>query len=71
VVAACGQVLGWLLVARCSPRLPSQTGAILLLFTPVGAVILGAVVLGERPSPWQLAGCVLILGSAVAVSVRR
>ncbi|WP_207756384.1 DMT family transporter [Nonomuraea cypriaca] len=64
LVALFGQVLGWLLVALSSPRLPSHVGAILLLFTPVGAVALGALVLGERPTPLQLSGCVLILTSS-------
>jgi drug/metabolite transporter (DMT)-like permease len=64
LVALFGQVLGWLLVALAGPRLPSHVGAILLLFTPVGAVALGALVLSERPTPLQLSGCVLILASA-------
>jgi drug/metabolite transporter (DMT)-like permease len=67
LVAVSGQVVGWLLVALCSPRLSSQVGAILLLLTPVGAVVLAAVVLGERPAPAQLAGCALILAGAYAV----
>jgi drug/metabolite transporter (DMT)-like permease len=69
-VAAFGQVLGWLLVAIATPHLPSHVGAILLLLTPVGAVLLGALVLGERPSPAQLAGCLLILGGAQAATLR-
>lgn len=70
-VSVFGQVLGWLLVALASPRLASDIGAILLLLTPVGAVALGAAVLGERPSPWQLAGCVLILGAGWWATARR
>ncbi|MET7699280.1 DMT family transporter [Streptomyces sp. NPDC005485] len=57
-------VIGWLMVAVYSPRLSSHVGAVLLLLTPVGAVGLGALVLGERPSPAQWLGCVLILVSA-------
>src|SRR5690606_11499718 len=34
LTAVCGQVVGWLLVALFSPRLPSHVGAILLLLTP-------------------------------------
>ena len=63
-VAVAGTVLGWLLVATMSPRLPSHVGAVLLMLTPVGAVILGAIVLGERPTIVQLAGCGLILAGA-------
>jgi drug/metabolite transporter (DMT)-like permease len=64
LVALTGQVLGWLLVALASPHLPGQTTAVLLLLTPVGAVALGAAVLGERPTPLQAAGCVLVLAAA-------
>ncbi|MEU2223907.1 DMT family transporter [Streptomyces sp. NPDC018347] len=69
-VAVSSQVVGWLLVATASPRLASHVGAVLLLLTPVGAVALGAVVLGERPTALQLAGCALILVSAYRASAR-
>lgn len=71
LIAAAGQVAGWLLVAIASPRLRSEVGAALLLLTPVGALVLGALVLGERPSPLQWLGCLLVLGSAYIVSARR
>ncbi len=70
LVAAAGQVAGWLLVALATPRLPAAVGAALLLLTPVGALVLAAVVLGERPSPPQLLGCLLVLVSAYLVSGR-
>lgn len=41
-----GVVLGWLLVAVGSPRLRVEVGSALLL-TPVGALLLAAVVLGS------------------------
>ncbi|GAA5116168.1 DMT family transporter [Pseudonocardia adelaidensis] len=71
LVALTGQVLGWLLVALASPHLPGQTAAVLLLLTPVGAVVLGAVVLGERPTPLQAAGCALVLAGAYWASTGR
>ncbi|WP_438387565.1 DMT family transporter [Actinopolyspora saharensis] len=71
LVAVCGQVLGWLLVAMCLPHLPSHTGALLLLLTPVGALALGALVLAERPTPLQLFGSALILISVLIVTSRR
>jgi drug/metabolite transporter (DMT)-like permease len=71
LVALTGQVLGWLLVALASPRLPGQTAAVLLLLTPVGAVVLGALVLGERPTPLQFAGCALVLAGAYWASTDR
>ncbi|MDQ1042563.1 DMT family transporter [Streptomyces sp. V4I2] len=64
VVALSSQIVGWLLVAVNSPRLPSHIGAVLLLLTPVGALALGALVLGERPTPAQWLGCGLIMLSA-------
>lgn len=64
LTAICGQVLGWLLVAVGTPRLRVEIGSTLLLLTPVGALLLGAVVLGEFPSALQILGCVLVLGSA-------
>ncbi len=69
--AICGQVLGWLLVALATPRLSSTVGAALLMLTPVGALVLSAFALGERPTPPQVAGCVLVLGSAYAVASRK
>jgi drug/metabolite transporter (DMT)-like permease len=63
-VAVAGTVVGWLLVASYSPRLPSHVGAAVLMLTPVGALALSAVALDERPTVLQLSGCVLILAGA-------
>ncbi|MEV0634963.1 DMT family transporter [Streptomyces sp. NPDC050619] len=68
VVALSSQIVGWLLVAVNSPRLPSHIGAVMLLLTPVGALALGAVVLDERPTPAQWLGCALTLLSAYAAT---
>jgi drug/metabolite transporter (DMT)-like permease len=68
LTALSGQVLGWLLVARATPRLPSYLGAVLLMLTPVGALALSAAVLGERPSALQLVGSVMMLASAYAAT---
>jgi drug/metabolite transporter (DMT)-like permease len=58
-------------VAFCSPRLPSDVGSTLLMLMPIGAVALGALVLAERPSPLQLAGCAMVLVASYAGTVRR
>ncbi|TQJ17346.1 DMT family transporter [Kribbella jejuensis] len=63
-VAVAGTVVGWLLVAMNSSKLPSHVGAALLMLTPVGALVLGTVVLHERPTWLQLTGCVLIVAGA-------
>jgi drug/metabolite transporter (DMT)-like permease len=71
LVTITGQLLGWLLVAFCTPRLPSDVSSALLLLTPIGAIALGALVLGERPSPLQLAGCALVLVASYTGTARR
>jgi drug/metabolite transporter (DMT)-like permease len=67
-VAVCGPIVGWLLIAVASPRLRTQTSAALLLLTPAGALLLGAIVLDERPTPLQLVGCALMLATAYVAS---
>lgn len=64
LTAIFGQVVGWLLVAVGTPRLRVEIGSTLLLLTPIGALVLGAAVLGEILSALQILGCVLVLGSA-------
>jgi drug/metabolite transporter (DMT)-like permease len=71
LVTVTGQLLGWLLVACCAPRLPSELSSALLMVMPVGAVVLGAVLLGERPSALQLAGCGVVLVASYAGTARR
>jgi drug/metabolite transporter (DMT)-like permease len=71
IAALTSGIIGWLMVAVYSPRLPSHVGAVLLLLTPVGALALGALVLGERPTFAQWAGCALILVSAYATVTSR
>lgn len=67
VLALNSQVLGWLLISYALPRLPAVMTSVLLLLQPVGAVLLGMVLLGEDPSVMQLSGVGLVLaGIAVA-----
>ncbi|QKV74294.1 DMT family transporter [Amycolatopsis sp. Hca4] len=56
-LAVVGQLAGWLLISAALPRMPATTGATLMLLQPVGAVLLGIGLLGERPGWAQLAGC--------------
>ncbi|GGV28057.1 hypothetical protein GCM10010182_58740 [Actinomadura cremea] len=69
-LALTGQVCGWLLIGAALPRMRAEVGGALLLLQPVLAVLLGAIVLGERPGPLQLAGCALVIG-AVRLTGRR
>jgi len=57
------------LIASALPRLPSSTGASILLLQPVGAVLLAMLLLAERPAVIQLIGCVVVIG-AVAMAAR-
>ena len=66
-----GQLVGWLLVAVYTPQVPAEIGCALLMLMPIGAVVLGAVILAERPSPLQLAGCALVLVASYAGTARR
>ena len=58
-------MIGWLLITMSLPRLQAWLVSALLLIQPVGSLILGAVFLGERPSPLQLAGVVVMLGGVL------
>ncbi|AGB23988.1 putative permease, DMT superfamily [Mycobacterium sp. JS623] len=71
LVTITGQLLGWLLVALYTPKLRSEVSSALLMLMPIGAIVLGALVLGERPTLLQLAGCVLVLVASYAGTVRR
>jgi drug/metabolite transporter (DMT)-like permease len=71
LVTITGQLLGWLLVAFYTAKVPSEVSSALLMLMPIGAVVLGALVLDERPSPLQLAGCALVLVASYAGTARR
>jgi drug/metabolite transporter (DMT)-like permease len=65
LLALFSQVIGWLLISRSLPHLPAAVTALILLLQPLGALVLGAVVLSERPSWVQLLGSALVLGGVV------
>ncbi len=73
LLALTSQVLGYLFITVSLPRLPAAVGSILLFVQPVGTLVFAALLLGERPSPMQLAGVALVLGgvAVAAVPVRR
>ncbi|WP_433711032.1 DMT family transporter [Nocardia sp. CA-084685] len=62
-IAVTGQVASYLLIASALPRLSASMGAALLLLQPVGSVLLGAVILDERPTLLQLGGCGVVLAA--------
>jgi len=56
------QSLGYLCISISLPRLPAVITSIILLVQPVLSVGLAMLLLGERPSPAQLAGVALVVG---------
>ncbi|MFC4352011.1 DMT family transporter [Fodinicurvata halophila] len=60
-----GTALGYLLWFRVLERLPAGTAGLGVLLVPVFGVIASAILLGERPTPADLVGFVLILAAAL------
>jgi drug/metabolite transporter (DMT)-like permease len=71
VLALNSQVLGWLLISVSLPRLPAAVTSVLLMLQPTTAVLLGIVLLGESPSPLQLAGVAVVVGGVVLAASAR
>jgi drug/metabolite transporter (DMT)-like permease len=61
-------IIGWLLIARSLPQLSATVSALILLLEPAGALVLAAIVLGQRPSPLQMSGAVLVCGGVLIVA---
>jgi drug/metabolite transporter (DMT)-like permease len=61
LLALSSQVLGWLLISVSLPRLPAAITSIVLMLQPMTTVLLGAVLLSERPSAVQLSGVLVVL----------
>jgi drug/metabolite transporter (DMT)-like permease len=70
LLALTSQVLGWMLISASLPRLPAGLVGALLLVQPVGAVALGAVVLGQYPSLTQLCGVLLVVAGVLVATSR-
>ena len=47
--------IGWLFISVSLPRLPAALTSVILTIQPVGAVLLGILLVNEHPSPVQLA----------------
>ncbi|MPZ86616.1 MAG: EamA family transporter [Nitriliruptorales bacterium] len=71
VLALTSQVIGWLLISVSLPRLPAAMTSVLLLLQPVGSMVLGVILLGERPSATQLLGAGVILAGVVLATTAR
>ena len=68
LLAITSQVVGWLLISVALPALPAALGSVLLLAQPVGAVLLGVVVLDEAPSAVQVGGVVVVLAGVLVAT---
>jgi drug/metabolite transporter (DMT)-like permease len=69
-LALTSQVLGWLLISASLPLLPAALASVLLFVQPAGSVLLGIVLLGERPSALQLAGVGVVLAGIGVATLR-
>ena len=70
LLALVPQLIGHTAINRSLGYLSATAVAIAIFGEPVGATLLGVVVLGETPTPLQIAGAVLVLGG-VYVGIRR
>jgi drug/metabolite transporter (DMT)-like permease len=70
-LAMLSQTAGWLLITASLPRLPAALSSLLLLLQPAAALILARIVLGQRPTPIQVAGAILVCAGVLAVTSGR
>lgn len=68
-LALVSQVLGWLAISPALRTLPTLEVGVLLLLQPMLTVLWGALIFGERHTPWQWLGVAMLLaGVALAQS---
>jgi drug/metabolite transporter (DMT)-like permease len=65
------QVTAWLMIAYALPRLPAVETATIILIQPALTMVWGAMIFGERPSPLQIAGAVIVLVGVAFVAFIR
>jgi len=66
------QSVGYLVIQASLPRLPAVITSVLLLVQPVTTILLGAILLAELPSAFQLLGVTLVIvGIALATGALR
>jgi drug/metabolite transporter (DMT)-like permease len=69
LLALSSQVLGWLLISVSLPRLPAAITSIVLMLQPMTTVLLGAVLLSEKPSAVQLSGVFVVLAGVAFATI--
>ena len=63
--------LAYVCMTRGVRRVPAFEASLLLLLEPVLNAIWAWLAHGERPGPWSLAGCALILAATMVLTLRR
>ena len=71
LLALTSQVAGYLLISLSLPRLPAVLTSVILMAQPVATVALAALLLGEAPSAFQLAGVGLVIGGLLVANLGR
>ncbi len=68
-LALLSQTAGWLFIASSLPRLPAAVSSLMLLLQPAASLALADLILGQRPTWWQIAGAFLTCGGALLASM--
>ncbi len=68
VLTVTSGIIGWLLITRSLPHLPATVSALILLLEPAGAIVLGFLALGQRPSLFQVLGSTMVCAGVVVVA---
>ncbi len=71
VLAVSSGIVGWLLITSALPHMPAGLSSLLLLLQPALAMVLAAVVLGQRAGLIQILGAVLVCGGVLIVARQR
>jgi drug/metabolite transporter (DMT)-like permease len=71
VLAVSSGIVGWLLITSSLPHMPASLSSLLLLLQPALAMVLAAVVLGQRAGLVQILGAVLVCGGVLTVARQR
>jgi drug/metabolite transporter (DMT)-like permease len=65
------QTGGWLLITSSLSHLPAAVSSLMLLVQPTAAIVLAAVILGQRPALVQMAGAVLVCAGVLTMAKSR
>ena len=63
--------LAYILMTRGVRGVPALETSLLLLLEPVSNAVWAWLIHGERPGPWSLSGCAIILVATIARTFRR